>query len=159
MPEELSPSAQRVQDALREHGFPYKVVELPQSTRSAVEAAQAVGCQLGQIAKSLIFRGKHTQRPILVIASGVNRVNEARISELISEPLEKADAEFVRQRTGYAIGGVPPIGHRERLLTFIDEDLLQYKEIWAAAGTPRAVFKLAPEDLVKMTSGRVISIK
>ena len=159
MPEELSPTAQRVQDALRERGFSYKVVELPQSTRSAAEAAQAVGCQLGQIAKSLIFKGKHTQRPILVIASGSNRVNEARISELISEPLEKADAEFVRQRTGYAIGGVPPIGHRERLLTFIDEDLLQYEEIWAAAGTPRAVFKLAPEDLVEMTGGRVISIE
>jgi len=86
-------------------------------------------------------------------------VNEARISKLISEPLEKADAEFVRQRTGYAIGGVPPIGHRERLLTFIDEELLQYEEIWAAAGTPRAVFKLTPKDLVEMTGGRVISIK
>ena len=159
MAEELSPSAQRVQDALRERGFPYKVVELPQSTRSAAEAAQAIGCQLSQIAKSLIFKGKHSQRPILIIASGSNRVNEAKVSEFISEPLEKADAEFVRQKTGYAIGGVPPIGHREPLLTFIDEDLLKYEEIWAAAGTPRAVFKLAPRDLVRMTGGRVIPIK
>src|SRR4030042_1324842 len=114
---------------------------------------------MGQNAKSLVFRGQRTQRPILVIASGSNRVNEKRVGELISEPLGKADADFVRQKTGFVIGGVPPVGHAEKLGGFIDEDLLRYSEIWAAAGTPNAVFKLTPSDLVRMTEGRVIGIK
>lgn len=155
----LSPSAQKVQDTLKALGFSYQVIELPQTTRSAAEAAQAIGCRVEQIAKSLIFKGKYSQRPILIIASGPNRVNEARMSAYLSEPIERADADFVRQRTGFVIGGVPPVGHLEPLATFIDEDLLQYDEIWAAAGHPHAVFKLTPADLVKMTSGRVVAIK
>ncbi|OGP89125.1 MAG: hypothetical protein A2156_13245 [Deltaproteobacteria bacterium RBG_16_48_10] len=155
----LSPSAQKVQDALKALGFPNEVMELQTSTRTSAEAAQTVGCQVGQIAKSIIFRRKQTDKPILVIASGSNRVNEKRIEELISEPLGKADAAFVRQETGFVIGGVPPIGHLEKLDIFIDEDLLQYEEIWAAAGSPNAVFKLTPSDLIKMTDGRIISIK
>jgi len=139
-------------------GFTLQVVELPDSTRTAAEAAQAVGCQVGQIVKSLIFKGKRSERPILVVASGSNRVDERVIEALIGEPLGKADADFVRQHTGFAIGGVPPVGHAEKLLTFVDEDLLQYAEIWAAAGTPNAVFRLAPPDLVRMTSGQVIKI-
>lgn len=139
-------------------GFTLQVVELPDSTRTAAEAAQAVGCQVGQIVKSLIFKGKRSERPILVVASGSNRVDERVIEALIGEPLGKADADFVRQHTGFAIGGVPPVGHAEKLLTFVDEDLLQYAEIWAAAGTPNAVFCLAPPDLVRMTSGQVIKI-
>jgi prolyl-tRNA editing enzyme YbaK/EbsC (Cys-tRNA(Pro) deacylase) len=158
MSEELSPSARKVQQALANLGFTLQVVELPASTRTAVEAAQAVGCQVGQIVKSLIFKGKRSERPILVIASGSNRVNERRIEERIGEPLGKADADFVRQQTGFVIGGVPPVGHATRPETFIDQDLLQYAEIWAAAGTPNAVFRLAPEDLVKMTGGQVIEI-
>jgi len=118
-----------------------------------------VGCQVDQIAKSIVFRGKQTDQPILVIASGINRVNEKRIEELISEPLGKADANYVRLKTGFVIGGVPPVGHLEKMTILIDEDLLKHKEIWAAAGTPNAVFKLTPSDLVKMTGGRVISIK
>lgn len=154
----LSPSAQKVQQALQVMGFALQVVELPDSTRTAAEAAQAVGCQVGQIVKSLVFKAKRSQRPVLVVASGANRVNEKAIEALIGEPLGRADADFVRQRTGFAIGGVPPVGHSERLETFIDEDLLQHAEIWAAAGTPNAVFRLTPDDLVRMTGGRVISI-
>ena len=154
----LRSSAQKVQDALRAAGFRVQVVELPASTRSAAEAAHAVGCQIGQIAKSLVFRARNTQRPVLVIASGANRVDEAKIGELAGEPIEKADADFVREHTGFVIGGVPPVGHLETLMTFIDEDLLLYKEIWAAAGTPHAVFCLSPQDLVKLTGGQVVNI-
>ena len=155
----LSPSAQKVQDALKALGFPNEVMELRTSTRTSAEAAQTVGCQVGQIAKSIIFRRKQRDQPILVITSGSNRVNEKRIEELISERLGKADADYVRKNTGFAIGGVPPVGHLEKLDIFIDEDLLQYEEIWAAAGSPNAVFKLTPSDLIKMTGGRVVSIK
>ena len=135
------------------------MLELPASTRSAVEAAQAIGCRVEQIAKSLIFRSSQSGRPVLVIASGPNRVNEKKIGELLGEPIGKADADFVRQRTGFVIGGVPPVGHVEPLDTFIDEDLLKLDEIWAAAGTPNAVFCLKPADLVKITSGRVVAVK
>ena len=159
MTTQLSPSVQKVQEALRALGFSIQVVELESTTRTSADAAQAVGCKVEQIAKSLVFEGKQSQKPILVIASGSNRVNEKRIGELISEPLRKADADFVRQHTGFAIGGVPPVGHLEKLDIFIDEDLLQYGEIWAAAGSPHAVFKLTPSDLIKMTGGRVTSIK
>jgi prolyl-tRNA editing enzyme YbaK/EbsC (Cys-tRNA(Pro) deacylase) len=155
----LSSSARKVQQALQSLGLDLQVVELPGSTRTAVEAAQAVGCQVGQIVKSLVFKAKRSQRPILVVASGQNRVDERLVEALIGEPLGKADADFVRERTGFVIGGVPPVGHTERLETYIDEDLLQYDEIWAAAGTPHAVFRLTPEDLVKMTGGEVAVIK
>ncbi|MCR4433678.1 MAG: YbaK/EbsC family protein [Caldiserica bacterium] len=155
----LSPSAEKVQNSLYEAGYNYQVIELSQTTRSAQEAAQAVGCQVGQIVKSLIFRAKESNRAILVVASGQNRVNEARIASHLGEPIEKADAEFVKEKTGFTIGGVPPLGHKVRLETFVDEDLLKYDVVWAAAGTPYAVFALSPSDLVKMTGGKVISIK
>ena len=155
---ELSPSAKKVQDVLRSQGLQLEVVELSDSTRTAAEAAQAVGCEVGQIVKSLIFKSKHTQRPILVIASGANRVNEKKIEVLIGEALGKADADFVRAQTGFVIGGVPPVGHTRQLETFIDEDLLQYAFLWAAAGTPHAVFRLAPDELVKITGGKVVNI-
>jgi prolyl-tRNA editing enzyme YbaK/EbsC (Cys-tRNA(Pro) deacylase) len=159
MAKELSASARKVQETLKAMGFACEVVELPDSTRTAVEAAQAVGCQVGQIVKSLIFKGRQSGKPVLVIASGPNRVNEKRVGELFGEPIEKANADFVRQHTGFAVGGVPPVGHLEPLQTFIDEDLLQYDEIWAAAGTPHAVFCLTPKDLMAMTSGEITSIK
>jgi prolyl-tRNA editing enzyme YbaK/EbsC (Cys-tRNA(Pro) deacylase) len=155
----LSPSAQKVQDALKALGFAHQVIELPQATRSAAAAAQAVGCEVGQIVKSLILKSRRTKRPILVAASGSNRVSEKKIAELVSEAVEMADADFVRQQTGFAIGGVPPLGHLKRLEAFVDEDLLQYGEIWAAAGNPNAVFRLTPSDLVQMTGGRVVAIK
>lgn len=159
MSEKLSPSAQRVQNALEELGFSHRVVELSQTTRSAAEAAEAIGCTVGQIAKSLVFRGKRSGKPILVIASGVNRVDERRIGVLLSEPIERPDADFVRQRTGFTIGGVPPVGHSEPLETFIDEELMGYSEIWTAAGNPNAVFRLVPADLPKMTGGRLVCVK
>jgi prolyl-tRNA editing enzyme YbaK/EbsC (Cys-tRNA(Pro) deacylase) len=155
----LSSSAQKVQDALDAFGLHLQVVELPASTRSALEAAQAVNCQVGQIAKSLVFMSQKTSRQVLVIASGANRVNERRIGELLGEAIAKADADFVRQRTGFVIGGVPPVGHVEPVETFIDEDLLKYEHIWAAAGTPQSVFQLNPVDLLRMTSGKIVSVK
>lgn len=154
----LSPSAQKVQQALQALGMTLQVVELPDSTRTAIEAAQAVGCQVGQIVKSLVFKTKRSQRALLVIASGSNRVDEKLIEARIGEPLGKADAEFVRQQTGFAIGGVPPLGHASPLLTFIDQDLLQYERVWAAAGTPHAVFELNPAGLARMTGGEIIPI-
>jgi len=140
-------------------GLPCQVVELPASTRTAQEAAQAIGCTVAQIVKSLIFRGTRTGKPILVLASGVNRVNEKRLGEMAGEPIGKADADFVRQHTGFAIGGVPPVGHPTPIETYIDADLLPYQEIWAAAGTPRAVFRLIPQDLQKMNHGAIVSIQ
>lgn len=154
----LSSSALKVQQALNTIGMQLEVVELPASTRTSQEAAQAVGCQVGQIAKSIIFKAVTSNQPLLVIASGPNRVNEHIIESLIGEPVGKADADFVRQRTGFVIGGVPPVGHVERLKTFIDQDLFLYAEIWAAAGTPHAVFHLTPDDLLKMTAGLVIKV-
>ena len=154
----LSASAQRVQDALAALGLAGRVIELPASTRTAQEAADAVGCSIGQIVKSLVFRGAQTDKPILVVASGANRVNEARLGELAGEPIAKADAAFVRAQTGFAIGGVAPLGHPAPIETYIDEDLLQYAEIWAAAGTPNAVFALSPADLQTMTGGRVVGL-
>jgi prolyl-tRNA editing enzyme YbaK/EbsC (Cys-tRNA(Pro) deacylase) len=156
----LSASAQRVQDALTKLGLTLQqVVELPDSTRSAADAAAAIGCTVGQIAKSLIFKTKMSERPILVIASGVNRVDEKKITALVGEKISKADANFVRARTGFAIGGVPPIGHTEKNITLIDEDLLAFDEIWAAAGTPNAVFRLTGDDLIRATGGKVVEVK
>jgi prolyl-tRNA editing enzyme YbaK/EbsC (Cys-tRNA(Pro) deacylase) len=134
-------------------------VELPESTHSAAEAAQAIGCRVEQIAKSLVFRGRSTNQPILAIVSGGNRVDEEKLAVLVAEPVAKANADYVRQRTGYAIGGVPPVGHVQSLTCVVDEDLLQYEQIWAAAGTPRAVFRLTPADLQRITDGRVVSVK
>ena len=159
MSSSLKKSAERVQAVLNEFGFELNVVEFSDSTRTAQEAANAIGCTVGQIAKSLIFKGKSSQKPILIIASGANRVNEKVVKEYAGEKLEKADAEFVLEHTGFAIGGVPPVGHVKPITTFIDEDLTQYSEIWAAAGTPHAVFKLTPEILIKITGGKVIKVK
>ena len=158
MTHSLSSSATKVQKALQEKGFTMLVLELPTSTRTALEAAQAVGCDVAQIVKSLIFKAKQTEKPILVIASGANRVNEKAIEALIGEPLGKADADYVRQQTGFVIGGVPPLGHIQPIQTFIDQDLFQYDEIWAAAGTPNAVFRLTPTVLLEITAGQVVKI-
>ena len=159
MAEKMSASAQKVQEALKVHGVACQVIEMQQTTRTAQDAADAVGCQVGQIAKSLVFIGKKSNQPVLVIASGPNRVNEKTIRQHIGERLSMAKADFVREHTGFAIGGVPPLGHLNPLKTFIDEDLLQFEAIWAAAGTPNAVFKLTPDELKKITEGQVISVK
>ena len=124
---QLSPSAQKIQALLNSLGYNYTVIEHAESTRTAQEAADRAGCELGQIVKSLIFRGKTSGKPILVLTSGANRVDEKRISEYAGESISRADADFVRTVTGYAIGGVPPIGHNEKMETYLDEDFLQYK--------------------------------
>lgn len=155
----LSKSAQSVQDALGKKGVTFKVVELPSSTRTAQEAADTIGCEVAQIVKSLIFRTKETNKPILVLASGINRVNEKLIEKILGEKITKADAEFTREHTGFAIGGVPPLGHKNTIDTFIDEDLLNYEILWAAAGTPNAVFDLHSSELKDLTNGKVVSIK
>lgn len=155
----LKPSAQKVQEALHTRGFTNQVIELPDSTRTSVEAAAAAGCTVGQIAKSLIFAGKSSGQALLVIASGSNRVDEKRLAALAGEKTTRPDAEFVRAQTGFVIGGVPPIGHVNTLRTFIDEDLLGYGEIWAAAGHPNAIFCLTPAELVEMTGGVVAALK
>jgi prolyl-tRNA editing enzyme YbaK/EbsC (Cys-tRNA(Pro) deacylase) len=155
----LSSAAQKVQDALRALGFAYAVMESAQPARTAAEAARAVGCHVGQIAKSLVFKTAQSDRAVLVITSGANQVNEWRIGVLLKEVLEKAPAAFAREHSGFAIGGIPPVGHAKPMETFIDEDLLRHETIWAAAGTPNALFRLTPADLVKMTAGRVIRVK
>lgn len=154
----LSESARKVQAALHQLGLPCQVIELPASTRTAPEAAQAVGCQVSQIVKSLIFRTQTSRRPVLVLVSGSNRVDERKLATLIGEPIVKAEADFVREQSGFAIGGVPPLGHPRPLPTYIDEDLLQYEEVWAAAGTPNAVFKLDPRELARITGGSLIKV-
>lgn len=155
----LSASAQKVQDAIAARGLALQVLELAQSTRTSADAAAAVGCTVGQIVKSIIFRAAHSDRVVLVLTSGSNRVSESAVAALVGEPLAKANADFVRARTGFVIGGVAPVGHTEPPLTFIDMDLLQYAEIWAAAGTPNALFKLTPAELQALTTGTLGHIK
>ncbi|MDD2734622.1 MAG: YbaK/EbsC family protein [Desulfuromonadaceae bacterium] len=154
----LSNSAHRVQTFLAEKGFSFEVKELPGSTRTAAEAADSIGCEVAQIAKSLVFREKETNLPILVIASGSNRVDVAKIEHETGLKLGKADGNYVKERVGYAIGGIPPVGHNEPLETILDEDLRRYAVIWAAAGTPFAVFQLKPADLEPLTNGKWLQL-
>ena len=155
----LSPSAQRVQTLLDGFGHGHSVVEHEGSTRTSEDAANAVGCTVAQIAKSLIFRAKDSGRPVLVVASGANRVDEKAVGRLIGEKIERADPDFVREATGFAIGGIPPIGHAVPPLVLIDADLLTLESIWAAAGTPNAVFRLTPAQLVAITGGRAEAVR
>ncbi|MBO1005280.1 YbaK/EbsC family protein [Pseudogracilibacillus auburnensis] len=154
----LKESAQQFQHKLIELGYSNKVIELPNSTRTAKEAAEAIGCEVNHIAKSIIFRLKRVDKPLLVVACGANRINEKQIKAHLNDTLGKADADFVREQTGYVIGGVPPLGHKEQIITLIDEDLFQYGKIWAAAGHPKAVFPLTPDELVEMTNGEVVCV-
>ena len=154
----LPSSALRVQAALDVKGVQARVVEMPATTRTAADAARAVECQVGQIAKSLVFRGVSSGDAILVITSGANRVDEALVASATGERIEKASADFARERSGFAIGGVPPLGHATEMRTFIDQDLLQYDLIWAAAGTPNTVFQFSAFELPRMTGGTVIAV-
>lgn len=158
-PVALSASAAKVQDTIRSLGFPNTVIELAIPVRTAADAAAAVGCEVGQIVKSIIFRAPQSDRGVLVLTSGANRVDETRITEMLGEPIGKADPAFVRDRTGYAIGGVPPLGHATPFVTFLDEDLLALPELWAAAGHPNSLFRLTPDELTRMTGGRVTRVK
>ena len=153
----LSPSAQRVQDALAAAGVISRIVEYDTPARTSPEAAAVLGCEVGQIAKSLVFRAA-SGAPVLVIASGANRVDEKKISGLVGEAIGKADAAFVRTVTGYAIGGIPPLAHAQPLVAWIDRNLLQYARVYAAGGSPHAMFPIAPDDLVRVTRGTVADV-
>lgn len=159
MSKQLTGSAKKVQNFLVDNGFSCAVKELPDSTRTAQEAAKAIGCEVAQIAKSLIFIDKISGNPILVIASGVNQVDIKRIENTTGLHLIKADGKFVKERVGFAIGGVPPVGHNEKIVTYLDPSLMDYEWIWAAAGTPFAVFRLSSNEIQKMTDGKFIELK
>jgi len=153
-----SGSVDRVREALAAQGLAAEVKELAASTRTAQEAAAAVGCHVAQIVKSLVFRKTGSGGALLVLVSGTNRASEARLAALAGEPVARADAAFVRERTGFAIGGVPPLGHREALSVLVDRDLMSFPVVWAAAGSPNAVFAVAPADLVRITAGQVADV-
>jgi prolyl-tRNA editing enzyme YbaK/EbsC (Cys-tRNA(Pro) deacylase) len=154
-----SQSVQRVREALSALGVEARVEVLADSTRTAAEAAAAVGCGVGQIVKSLVFRGEASGRVLLALVSGPNRADEARLAALFGEPVARAEAGFVRERTGFAIGGVPPVGHREAPAVVVDRDLLAFPVVWAAAGSPHAVFAVAPGELARITGGQVADLK
>jgi len=158
MTSDLRDSAKRVQEFLSKKGYSFEVKELPGSTRTAQEAADSIGCTVAQIAKSLVFKDKKTSLPILVIASGSNRVDLKKIKKATGMKLGRADGKYVKERVGFAIGGIPPVGHNEALETILDPDLKQYDVIWAAAGTPFAVFQLKPTDLEPLTEGQWIDL-
>jgi len=152
----LSKKSQMVQQALEKHNLALEVVELDASTRTALDAANAVGCEIGQICKSLVFRSG--DEPVLFLVSGKNQLNVPKVSAELGMRLEKSDATFTKQKTGFAIGGVPPIAHTTQLATYIDRTLLSYKQIWAAAGTPHSVFKLNSSLLLSLTGGTIIDV-
>jgi prolyl-tRNA editing enzyme YbaK/EbsC (Cys-tRNA(Pro) deacylase) len=155
---ELKPAAQRVQDALAAKGLASEVRHMTQTTRTAEDAAAACGCKVGQIVKSLVFRGARSGNPYLLLVSGSNRVDEKGVAARIGESLKRPDAQYVRDMTGFAIGGIPPLGHDRPLATYLDEALLTFDVVWAAAGTPDAVFPVAPADLAKATGASVIPV-
>jgi prolyl-tRNA editing enzyme YbaK/EbsC (Cys-tRNA(Pro) deacylase) len=156
---DIPPSALKVQNAALHAGLVVEVTVRPQSTRTAEEAAAACGCAVGQIVKSLVFRGAASGNPLLLLVSGANRVDEKAVARYIGEKLERPDADYVREVTGFAIGGIPPLGHATPLMTYMDEDLLSYADIWAAAGTPTAIFQVSPAKLRDATRAVVIAVR
>ncbi len=155
----LKPAAQRVEAAARALGLDIRVHTMGQSTRTAEEAAAACNCAVGQIVKSLVFRGKETGKPYLLLVSGANRVNEKAVGRIIGEPLQRPDAHYVRDLTGFAIGGIPPLGHASRIATYMDRDLLDCETVWAAAGTPECVFPVSPAALREKAGAEVIEVR
>jgi prolyl-tRNA editing enzyme YbaK/EbsC (Cys-tRNA(Pro) deacylase) len=155
----LKPAPRRVQQAADALGLTIGVVEMAQSTRTAEEAAAACGCAVGQIIKSLVFRGRQSGKPVLLLVSGANRVDQAGVAAAIGEALDRPDAAFVREVTGFAIGGIPPFGHAQPLPTWFDKDLLKYETVWAAAGSPEVVFEVDPRWLAEVIGAGVIDVK
>ncbi len=149
-----SDGAMRIQAIL---GDAYRVLEFEQSTHSSAEAAAAIGCEVAQIAKSMVFRSANGQ-PVLVVASGSNRVDERKVAALLGQKIARADADFVLRHSGFAVGGVPPVGHATRPVTFLDRDLEAFATIWAAAGSPNAVFALSPADLARLTGAGFVDV-
>ncbi len=155
----MASSQDRVRDALNAAGIMTEIVEFGSETRTSQQAADAIGCAVAQIAKSLVFKGRQTGQAVLVVASGSNRVCEKKLEQLLGEKIGKADADFVREQTGFAIGGVAPVGHVNALRVVVDTDILQYPEMWAAAGTPNSVFRIDPHSLVNVSGGTPADIR
>jgi prolyl-tRNA editing enzyme YbaK/EbsC (Cys-tRNA(Pro) deacylase) len=153
---QLTKNSQKVQDYLNTLGLKLEVLELAESTRTAQEAANAAGVEIGQIVKSLVFRSG--DEVILILVSGKNQMDIKKVNQVIGKTISKADADYVKEKTGYSIGGVPPVAHTSPIETYIDQDLLKYTEVWAAAGTPHAIFKIKSNDLPQLTGGRVIEV-
>ena len=147
----------RFEGWLESAGLDLQVRRFPQGTRTAEDAARAVGCQVGQIVKSLVFVA--AGKPVVALVSGANRLDEGRLASLAGEPVAKADADTARVATGYAIGGVPPFGHATDLPVFMDRDLLGYEVVWAAAGRPDSVFEIEPERLRELSNAKVSDLK
>ncbi|HVY21524.1 MAG TPA: YbaK/EbsC family protein [Bauldia sp.] len=154
----LPPAAERVRQAATALGLAIDIRVMPAATRTAEEAAAACGCTVAQIVKSLIFKGKESERPYLLLVSGTNRVNEKAVGARLGETIVRPDADFVRAATGFAIGGVSPLGHTPPLVPYLDTDLLQYGTVWAAAGTPNAVFEVDPRKLRDATGAVVMLV-
>ncbi|WP_321502089.1 YbaK/EbsC family protein [Breoghania sp.] len=154
----LPSAAEVVRNTAHSAGLPIHIVEVPGTARTAEEAAESVGTTVGQIVKSLVFRGKDSGKPYLLLVSGDNRVHEKGVARDLGESLERPDADYVRSVTGFAIGGIPPFGHTEAMEIYMDEDLVTKGEIWAAAGTPRCVFQTSAEDLLRVTGAKVIKV-
>ncbi|HVC78883.1 MAG TPA: YbaK/EbsC family protein [Chloroflexota bacterium] len=153
----MKAAVQRVHEALLARGVNPRIVEFSESTRTAEEAARAIGTTVERIVKSLVFAA--ADQPVLALVSGGNRVAIARLAEALGAPVRRADAELVRAATGFAIGGVPPLGHATELTVLLDEDLLRYDLVYAAAGTPNTVFPITPEELLRVTGARVVALK
>jgi len=153
----LPDAARRVALLLRERGHAGRIVMLPETGKTSAEAAAGLGCAVAQIAKSILFRRRDDDAPVLVIASGANRVDERKVAAQVGE-IGRADAKFVREKTGYAIGGVCPVGHATEPITLIDADLLALDSLWAAAGHPHAVFNLTAQELVALTGAPVVDV-
>jgi prolyl-tRNA editing enzyme YbaK/EbsC (Cys-tRNA(Pro) deacylase) len=157
-PDSTHPAIVRVREALQAHGLIDRIRLLTEATHTSQAAADHLGCDVAQIAKSVIFRAKGSDRAVLVIASGRHRVDEKRVAEALGEPLGKADADFVKARTGFVIGGVAPVGHIEPPVCFIDRHLCEYSQVWAAAGLPNSLFHLTPDELQRIAPGPVIDV-
>jgi prolyl-tRNA editing enzyme YbaK/EbsC (Cys-tRNA(Pro) deacylase) len=149
----------RIQNLLQDYHLEIKLVEFKQLTRTSKETAQFIGCEIGQIAKTLIFKNKKTHKPICIIISGKNHLDERKVVKQIGEEIEKPDADFIIEHTKFCIGGIPPFGYPLESRPLIDEDLMSYQDIWAAAGTPYAVFRITPNDLLKITKAQVMAIR
>lgn len=151
--------SEKIQKEILKLKIDTNVIVFDKTTKTAKDAATALNCDVAQIVKSIVFKGKNSQKPILILVSGVNRVDEKNVGKIIGEEIEKADADFVKEKTGFAIGGVSPIGHKNDIDIFFDEDLLKFDIVWAAAGTSNSVFKINPKVLLEVTNAKIIDVK
>ncbi len=154
----MNQSIERVKEELNKHNVKFEILEFETTTKTALDAARAIGCDLSQIVKSLVFRDKSSNSAVLFLVSGSHKLNIPKVCDNLKLSIEKADADFVKEKTGFPIGGVPPIAHKERLKTFMDPLLLEFDEVWAAAGTPNSVFRISSKVLQRITNAKVIDL-